>query len=131
MDSAPAVAPAPAPQGPDPKRLVLKNTVVLLTGQLIGAPLNMAVTAVMAQYLGPAFYGSIFLITARTTVGWLFAEWGQGAVVSGEIARDHSRAGELLGTTLVWRVLASLLMYGILAASFALDPSSPPHAQLI
>jgi O-antigen/teichoic acid export membrane protein len=127
--SAPAVT--ASPRGQDPKRLVLKNTLVLLFGQLIGAPLNMVVTAVMGRYLGAAFYGSIYLITTWTTFGWLFVDWGQGQVVSGEIARDRSKAGALVGSSLLWRVAASLVVYAILAAWFAIDSTPPPQAQMM
>jgi O-antigen/teichoic acid export membrane protein len=131
MDAA-APAVTAAPQGQDPRRLVLKNTLVLLLGQLIGAPLNIWVTLVMGRELGADFYGGIYLVTAWTTFGWLFVEWGQGPVVSGEIARDRSRGGELLGSSLVFRVATSLLAYAVLAIWFAHDARNAlPQKQII
>jgi O-antigen/teichoic acid export membrane protein len=122
MDPAiPAAAAAPPPQHQDPKRLVLKNTMILMLGQLIGSPLTMVVAAVIGNYLGSAAYGAIYIAGTMTVLGFLFVDWGQGPVMAGEIARDRSRGGDLLGTSLVWRIVASGLVYLILAIWTSLE----------
>src|SRR3954470_6266845 len=105
--AAPAVAAAPPPPAQDPRRLVLKNTMILMLGQFLGMPLSMLVTGTLGRYLGAAAYGLIYIAQTQTGLGFLFVDWGQGAVMSGEIARDRSRAGLLLGTLLAWRVMAA------------------------
>ena len=113
--AAPAVT--AAPQSQDPKRLVLKNTMMLILGQVIATPLSMVVTAAMGRYLGPAFFGEFYIATAMTTFGFLLVDCGQGA-------------GELLGSSLVWRLFASVVVYLILVLWSSFEDHSP-HFQVI
>jgi O-antigen/teichoic acid export membrane protein len=110
---------------------VLKNTAILMAGQLLGTPLSMLVAVVMGRYLGPAYYGEVYIATAMTTFGFLFVDWGQGSVMAGEIARDHSKGGELLGTSLAWRLLSSVAMYGLLAAWSAFEDNPPDFQKIL
>jgi len=130
MEPAAPVASATPPRQ-DPKRLVLKNTAILMLGQMIGTPLSMLVVVVMARYLGPEYYGLIYIGQAMTTLGFLFVDWGQGSVIAGEIARDRSKGGVLLGTSLVWRLFASLVVYAILAAWTALEKNAPDFQMIL
>jgi O-antigen/teichoic acid export membrane protein len=127
MESAsPAATAAPsAPNAQDPRRLVLKNTAILMAGQLLGTPLSMLVAVVMGRYLGAAYYGEVYDATTMATFGFLFVDWGQGSVMAGAIARDRSKGGELLGTSLTWRLAASVVMYGLLVAWSALEKNAP------
>ena len=125
-----APAASAAPQTQDARRLVLKNTMVLMLGQLIGSPLSMVVAAVIGRYLGSAYYGAVYIAGTMTTFGFLFVDWGQGPVLAGEIARNRARGGELLGTSLVWRLLSSVLVYAILATWTSFE-EHPPDFQLI
>jgi O-antigen/teichoic acid export membrane protein len=123
MDSAaPAVTPSPPAQ--DPRRLVLKNTMILMLGQFLGMPLSLLATSLVGRFLGAAAYGLIYVAGTRTVLGFLFVDWGQGQVMAGEIARDRSKAGLLLGTSLVWRLTAALLVYGVLFVWALLEGSS-------
>ncbi len=99
----------------NPKRLVVRNTLISLGGQIIGTPLSILVTAIMARHLGAADFGHMYLAWMMTLFGFLFVEWGQGVVLTGTIARDRSLAGVLLGTTLVWRCAAAVFVYALLA----------------
>jgi O-antigen/teichoic acid export membrane protein len=116
MDPAAPAAPAvtASPPAQDPRKLVLKNTMILMLGQILGMPLSTLVTVAMGRLLGAASYGDIYVAGTRTGLGFLLVEWGQGPVMSGGIARDRSKAGLLLGTTLVWRLSTALLVYGVL-----------------
>src|SRR6185436_14736542 len=120
--AAPAVTPAPPKQ--DPRRLLLKNTAILALGQLIGAPMSMIVTAVVGRFLGSASYGEMTIAGTWVTLGFLFVDWGQSQLMAGEIARDRSKAGTLLGTSLVWRVVAAVLIYGLMASYGGLSGNS-------
>src|SRR4030095_10377444 len=48
------------------------------------------------------------------SLGFLVVEWGQGGVLPAIVAADHSRAGALLGTRIVWRCAAALGIYPML-----------------
>lgn len=94
---------------PSPQRLVIRNTLYVVTAQIIVTPLTVLMNAVMARQLGPAQFGQLYLATTLASLAFLFVEWGQGGALSGSIARDRSRAGLLLGSSLAWRGMASLL----------------------
>ena len=119
--AAPAPSPPPGPPKQDPRRLLLKNTAILAMGQLIGAPMSLVVTAVIGRLLKSASYGELTIAGTWVTLGFLFVDWGQSQVMAAEIARDRSQAGRLLGTSLAWRVVAAVLVYGALAGYGALS----------
>jgi O-antigen/teichoic acid export membrane protein len=96
---------------------VLRNTIFLTIGQIVGVPLSMLANAVTARYLGPASFGYMYLGSSFNTVGFLFVEWGAGGVVPALVAEDRSRTGALLGTSIVWRCVAALGMYPLLLAA--------------
>ena len=100
---------------PSPQRLVLRNTLISLAGQIVATPLSILVSAVTGRYLGAADFGQMYLAWQVASFGFLLVEWGHGSVLQARVARDRSAAGELLGTTLAWRCGAALVVYGLLA----------------
>lgn len=118
------VSQAETPQAPvhrGTQRLVLRNAAMLVLAQLAGAPLSMLINAVMARYLGPQEFGILYLAWTYTGFAGLGADWGTSSAVPAMVATDRSRAGELLGSALVWRVAAWSVSYGVLAiGSFGL-----------
>jgi O-antigen/teichoic acid export membrane protein len=105
--SEPSVPTAPSVAKKSP---VLKNTLILVGGQLAGTPLMVLLNAIMGRYLGPAAFGHLYLATTVMRLGFLFVEWGHSGVMPAAVARDRSRAGEYLGTSLVWRLASALLI---------------------
>jgi O-antigen/teichoic acid export membrane protein len=104
---------------PNPRRLVLRNTLISLGAQVVGTPLSILLTAVMARYLGASDFGQIYVAWMLASFGFLVVEWGQGAVLTGSVARDRTAAGRLLGTALLWRCVAAVLVYGLLTVGCA------------
>jgi O-antigen/teichoic acid export membrane protein len=104
-ESAPAVPEAPKKSG-----AVLRNTLILVGGQLAGVPLSILLSATTGRYLGADDFGYIYLAGTLTSFGFLLVEWGHGGVIAAAVARDRSRAGSLLGTTLLWRTLATVVV---------------------
>jgi O-antigen/teichoic acid export membrane protein len=113
------VGTAPEPRPPRQRGLVLRNTLWLVLAQIVGTPLSLAVNAAMARYLGAGDFGYLYLATTYTGFGFLAVEWGQGFAVPALIARARERAGELLGSALVWRAGAAVVVYGVLAVMSA------------
>jgi O-antigen/teichoic acid export membrane protein len=95
-----------------PQRIVLRNTLLLVGAQVIAAPVSVAVNAVAARALAPADFGRLYLATTFCSLAFLTVEWGQPSALTGMVARDRSRAGELLGSGLALR--ASLLPLALL-----------------
>ena len=100
---------------PAPQQRVLKNAALLVAAQLISLPISLLVSVLMGHYLGPARFGNLYLGLTFAQFGFLLVDWGQGTLLAGEVARDRSRAGELLGAALLWRAGTSVLLYFALA----------------
>ena len=103
----------------NPRRLVLRNALVSMGAQVVGTPLSILLTAVMARYLGASDFGRVYVAWMLTSFGFLVVEWGQSAVLTGNVARDRTAAGALLGTALLWRFVVALVVYGLLTAGSA------------
>ena len=101
----------PAKSTPTPP--VLRNAIWLIGAQVLGAPVSMLINAVAGRYLGAADFGVLYLATTYAAFALLFVEWGQFGALTGKIARDRSRAGELLGSAMAWRVGASLVVTAV------------------
>jgi O-antigen/teichoic acid export membrane protein len=98
--------------------VVLKNTLFLVVAQIIGTPLSVLVNAVVARRLGPEDFGTMYLATTFASLGFIAIEWGQGGSLPGMVARDRRKAGELVGSGLVFRGLMLLAVYPLIAAGF-------------
>jgi O-antigen/teichoic acid export membrane protein len=97
-----------------PRRLVLRNTIFLTIGQIVGVPLSMLTNAVTARYLGPAAFGFMYLGGAFNSFGFLIVEWGHSGALPALVAADRSRSGRLTGTSIAWQSAAALVMYPVL-----------------
>lgn len=102
-------APAPAPAG------LVKNTFYLAAAQAVTIPISVLGNAMAGRYLGPAEFGYLYLATTLCSFGVLGVEWGQQGALPALVARDRSRAGAYLGTSLAWRAFASVFVALLLA----------------
>ena len=103
-----------------PQRLVLRNTLFIVAAQMVVTPLSVLVNAVVARKLGAVNFGQLYLATSFASLALMFIEWGHSAALSGYVARDRSRAGLLLGSSLVWRAAAALLATTLVLVGCAL-----------
>jgi O-antigen/teichoic acid export membrane protein len=97
-------------------RRLLRNGAVLLVAQVAVTPLAVGVNALMARKLGPSEFGLLYLAGTFVAFAMLFVEWGQGAVLTARAAQQRARAGELLGSSLMFRAAAWLLVSGLMIA---------------
>ncbi len=86
----------------------------LTLAQVAGMPLSILSAGVSARYLGPAALGYMYLGTTMNSLGNLAVDWGQSGGLPQMVARDRSRAGVLLGSSLVWRAASSVVVLGVL-----------------
>lgn len=111
----------PEPRPAKPARgIVLRNTLWLVLAQLVGTPLSLGVNAAMARYLGPGDFGYLYMASTYVTFGFLAVEWGQGLALPALVARRRERLGELLGSAIVFRTVATALVYAALAVAVRL-----------
>ena len=95
-----------APGDPHPPP-VLRNAIWLIGAQVLGAPISVLINVVAGRYLGPAEFGTLYLAMTYSSFALLFVEWGQFGALTGKIAGHRARAGELLGSAMLWRIAAS------------------------
>ena len=96
--------------------LVMRNAGILVVAQVLAVPISVVVNAVMGRYLGPADFGLLYLASTFCTFGFLIVHWGQAGTLPSLVARDRSRAAELLGTALAWRLPVAFVVVGVLVA---------------
>lgn len=94
---------------------VVKNASVMLASQLITWVLTLALTVVLARYLGATVVGEFTVAASLWTIMGVLINFGMDTLLVKEIARTPARAPELLGTTIVARTLLYLLSCGIVA----------------
>jgi O-antigen/teichoic acid export membrane protein len=108
--------------------LVIRNTFYLTAAQALAVPLSVLLNAVAAHYLGAEAFGYAYLAATFCGLGFLAVGWGHDAVLPADVAKDHSVAGTLLATSLLWKAAASIVVYLVLAA-ICLALRYPPEVQ--
>jgi O-antigen/teichoic acid export membrane protein len=93
---------------------VLRNTLILVGAQLLGTPLTIVINAFMGRYLGASGLGDVYLAGTLMGFGFLFVEWGHSGVLPAAVAQDRSKAGLLLGSSILWRLCASVVVSSVL-----------------
>ncbi len=96
------------------RRDILKNRIVRNSGWLIGGKvLQMAISLVVslltARYLGPSNYGLINYAAAYTGFFTAFCNLGISYVLVKELVDSPENEGQLMGTTLILRLISSTL----------------------
>ena len=94
---------------------LVRNTFYLTAAQAITIPLSVVSNAVVGRYLGPEQFGFLYLATTLCSFGVLAFEWGQQGALPALVARNREAAPAYLGTSLAWRVGASLLVSVVVA----------------
>ena len=87
--------------------MLARNAVFLLLGQFVSTALALVLNAALARNLGPADFGSYFLLMSMATFGYVFVDWGQSALLIREAARRPDFIGALLGSALAFRVVVA------------------------
>jgi O-antigen/teichoic acid export membrane protein len=109
----------------------LRNALWMVIAQVLSAPVSLLINAITARYLGPADFGTLYLATTYIGFGFVFVEWGQFGALTGKIAADRSRAGELLGSALVWRLAAAVVVASLVVLLCALAGYGRPFLTVL
>jgi O-antigen/teichoic acid export membrane protein len=112
--AAPAAPSVPIDGRASDRRLLMRNTLFLSLAQIVGMPLSILLSVFTGRYLGVTALGYLYLATTFNAFAFIAVEWGQFGALPLLVAPDHSRAGRLLGTALVWRGALSLFATGAL-----------------
>lgn len=93
----------------NPRRTVLKNASAMLVSQVVTWTLTLIFSIVLRRYLGPEGSGHIVIAQSIWLIAGVFISFGMDMLLTKEIARNHERAAELLGTSYLLRVLFYLI----------------------
>ena len=88
---------------------VLSNISWILFGRLFYLALSFMVGLLSARFLGPSNYGLIGYAAAYTTFFASICNLGINSVIIKEFVDSPNKSGEILGTSIVCRIISSFL----------------------
>ncbi|MBV9934285.1 MAG: oligosaccharide flippase family protein, partial [Actinobacteria bacterium] len=91
-------------------RRVSYNTTAQVVGRLLAAAASVGVLRMSTRYLGVDRYGDYVTASALVLLLTTLADWGLVTISAREIARDGTRAPEIVGVNLAMRSLLSLCL---------------------
>ena len=101
---------------------VLANISWILAGRIFYMLLNFIVSLLSARYLGPSNYGLIGYAAAYTTFFTSICSLGINSIIVKEFIDNPEKEGEIIGSTLVLKLISSLLsLITIVGISFVVD----------
>ncbi len=112
-----------------PKRStrILKNVAALFLGQITTNILSLLMIVYVPNRIGPVAMGELAIANIVTTLLSTFLAFGIETLVVRDIARDHSKAADLVGAALVIRMLMavpSLLLIGLIVWIMGYSPTT-------
>ena len=106
--------------------LFLKNTIWNIGGKVMQMVISLVVGMLTARYLGPSNYGIIGYTASYVTLFSAICQLGFNSVAVKEILDHPEKQGEILGSTIFFRVLSSLLSsIGVALLVYFLDEGDP------
>lgn len=93
---------------------IVKNTISLLTGDIVAKLLGFIVIVYLARILGPGSFGEINFAMAIVTYFILIADLGLSLLGTREVAREKDKIKDYLGSILTLRLLLALVGFGLL-----------------
>jgi O-antigen/teichoic acid export membrane protein len=96
---------------------VAKNTTVVFLGQVISLFANLAVTVLLARYLGKAGFGLFSYAIVLVSFSALVADFGMKPILVREIARKPERAEAILGNAIFVKLVLCLLAVALAGAA--------------
>jgi O-antigen/teichoic acid export membrane protein len=117
-----------------PKGGMLRNILHLSLGQAATTVLAILLSAAIARTLGASDFGLLYLVTTVGAFAYVFVDWGHLPYATREIARHPERAGDLVGTILLVRVLtafATCIPFGITTLLLGYDWQTTIYALVL
>ena len=97
---------------------VIKNSSLLMMASLINNVMTFILTLFTARYLGTHDFGLISSATSLVGVFGIFCDLGLSTYAIREVSRNKELTGVYFGTTLLFRVIFTLITF-VCLASFA------------
>jgi O-antigen/teichoic acid export membrane protein len=99
---------------------IAKNSLVLLTSNIISKILGFFYVMYIARYLGAEGFGILSFALAFTGIFSVFSDLGLGPLTVREVARDKSLAGKYLGNITVIKIFLVIITFGLIAITINL-----------
>lgn len=87
---------------------ILRNVAALLLGQMTTNALSLLMAVYVPSRIGPVAMGELSVATILTTLLANILAFGMNTLLIRDIARDHEKAADLMGTAMVIRMLMAL-----------------------
>jgi O-antigen/teichoic acid export membrane protein len=97
-------------------RLLVRNVSHLGIGQIASTALGILLSAVVGRALEPAQLGILYTVVAISSFAYVVVDWGQGTYLVREMARGRTDEPALIGSALLIRLAAVVLLSAIGAA---------------
>ncbi len=104
---------------PSLSKRIAKNTVIVLVGQALSLLANLAVTIMLAGYLGGSGFGKFSYALVFVSFFALIADFGMKPILVRELARRPERRAEIFGNAFL--IKAALNLLAMLAAVTAIS----------
>jgi O-antigen/teichoic acid export membrane protein len=111
--------------------VVTKNITLLVASTTIGKLSAMAVTVVMARVLGAENFGLYAFALALANLLSLIPNYGFNPLVTRDIAKDASQAGQLLGDILVLKFALSAITLLVAIGVLSLTSVTPTRQMVV
>ncbi len=100
-------------------RLVVRNVSHLGIGQVLSTTLGILLSAVIGRALEPAQLGLLYTVYAISSFTYVIVDWGQGTYLVREMARGRADEPALIGSALVIR-LGAVVLLSVVGVAIAL-----------
>jgi O-antigen/teichoic acid export membrane protein len=97
-------------QAPPRRGSTVRSLINLGLGQAATTVLSILLTIILARALGASEFGLLYLLTSIAGFAYVVVDWGHAAFIIRETARHPDRAGNLLGSAMVLRSVAVLIV---------------------
>jgi O-antigen/teichoic acid export membrane protein len=99
---------------------IAKNSLVLLTSNIISKILGFFYVMYIARYLGVEGFGILSLALAFTGIFGVFTDLGLDTLTVREVARDKSLASKYLGNIAVMKIFLVIITFALIALTINL-----------
>jgi PST family polysaccharide transporter len=89
--------------------LLLKNAAWLITDRIVRIVVGLAVTILLARYLGPGDFGQLMFAIAFVSIFSAISSLGFAGVVVRDLVTESAVAGEILGTSALLRFFSGVV----------------------
>lgn len=107
------------------------NTSWVFAEKLIRLIAALFIGAYVARYLGPNKYGLLNYVISLVSIFTVFATLGLDSIVTRALIKDSTNKNEIIGTSLLLRIISSVLILLVLHLLITLTPTAPETTRLV